>query len=1434
MATILERIARCADEFPEKAAVIMGEDSLSYAALMERARDMAAALPREGVVLLFLPQSISAITAYVGCMWAGCIPSFMPLPSPKQDLDRYWASHKALLDIIKPTALLTNAENVAPMEAANLGVSILEMTTLAGGSTPPATAPSEAIALLQHSSGTTALKKGVALSHRAIEAQIESYAQSLQMTAADVVVSWLPAYHDMGLIACTVAPLVLGQTIALLDPFAWSMRPASLFEAITRHRATLCWMPNFAYEHLVRTVRPDPAKYDLRSMRAFINCSEPCKAETFDRFQARFTPIGLRESALQVCYAMAETVFALTQTPAGKRAKILRVNEGELNRGGVVVQEGGKPLLSCGRLLPGTHVEIRDENGDLCAPNRVGEIVVRSDFLFSGYYKRPELTKARVRSDGYHTNDLGFLHDGELFVLGRRDDLLIVNGRNYLAHEIEAIANAHPGLRPGRNVAIGTFNPQTGSQDVILIAEPVDGADESLLRKEVRERVHQDMGLDLRDVAIVERGWLVKSTSGKIGQAENRKKYLAQSQSETTAHERSPVAEGARNTTLAKGAPILAIVTPCFGHPELLQEALISAIDQEDAPPYRIYLVNDGCRYQRTDDVARLFARRYPDKVSYIKQKNGGLGQARNRAIEAVLQAEPSIQWLFFLDADNRLTPGFVKTGFERMGEAPGFDWYFFSMPNFGGKDYLDTSGDYTLLENLVANSCDAATFISRRIVESGRRYYTDLPMGYEDWELFLRSHASGFRGRHIVNPGFLYRRRPESMVTGSNAEQDRLMSELKKRAGPAATYAGLIEEEHERLPRWAWIDPHARCMRVYSDVRFPSQAMPLDAAADLFQRARHEPRSCHFPSFVAIGDGSVQGQQAFRKIAPWLNWWIERRLREDILFAVLRIDSTEEDLFKVSSTIVDRCKIDLPDILVFCKASFLRHATRDDEGFAWFKSSFEDGDFVGKALSVKLDLPGERHDALADKEQTNDRAFRDSGRSVRAFRLLYDVVTDWNKLRRDDPIKDRFDYRTTYLLDRRWAEEGLRMDLGHAPIFSWIKRQKPSVGIILPFVDYGGVEKIGLNSALVLKDEGYDVHLIVARRNACHIPPSLADCVTTVGFLDDEGAGQWDAKAAYFGTTVSRFPERGDLSSLNGLFAPFDVIINAHVEELHGLMRQFRSRGVKTISALQVIDKTQHGLSIGHPFQLVAYEHVYDRVLVPSRNLFDWCVGHGVPEEKMLLVPNAPGLQPSDAQLAEARAERARRQDSEPLRVLYMGRFDMQKGMDVLQQIVSATAPDKARFAWRMIGSLVVGGLEGPLDRLQDHVRIEDPRRDRESLYDALIWADVVVLPSRFEGVPLTMLEAMSVGCIVIATDVGGVAEFLPTGVGFVVESDWRTPASFVDILRRLSKNPTLVRTMSEAALAYGAAFAWRRSLAPLLDFLAPLRARTSTSAVH
>lgn len=525
------------------AQVLIGgrEEAVSRAELWARAGAYGCGLRAAGAgpghtVVIIMEQGWQQLAAFLGALRVGAVPSFMPPPSPKQDPAVYWDGHRQLFARLAPGTLLLQSRFLAVLRRnlpdLELSLLVAEEAISVADEAADAFAPDpEAVAFLQHSSGTTGLKKGVALSHRSVLTQVRSYAERLALRPDDRIVSWLPYYHDMGLVACFLLPLVARVPLVLLDPFEWVAAPGRLFTAIARHRATLCWQPNFAFQHLCRSVPAESVTDSLATMRAWINCSEPCQPETAARFARQFAAAGVSPAHLQVCYAMAETVFAVTQTEPGSVPRVLALDVESWRAGRVQPAQPGTPsrdFVSTGRPLRATTVAIVDAEGRALPPGTVGTVAIAGDFLFSGYYRLEAESLRRLRGGWYYTADCGFVVDGELYITGRVDDLLIIHGRNFYAHELEAVVHGVPGTRPGRAVALGCYRAESASQELVIVAETDPGQADPELPGRIRRAVRDAVALVPSDVRLVPPGWLRKTTSGKLNRADNLARYLAE------------------------------------------------------------------------------------------------------------------------------------------------------------------------------------------------------------------------------------------------------------------------------------------------------------------------------------------------------------------------------------------------------------------------------------------------------------------------------------------------------------------------------------------------------------------------------------------------------------------------------------------------------------------------------------------------------------------------------------------------------------------------------------------------------------------------------------------------------------------------------------------------------------------------------------------
>lgn len=555
MTTLANLIQHYYQSMPEQLSIILQraghEDNfISYKVLTEGACQYASTYARLGiqpgdVVVLILQHGEDLIYSFWGAILYGAIPSIMPFLTEKLSPDRYRADLSALVSVTKPAAIVTYAEFDQEVRGALLPDSSVRAVILTS-QIATASAPdfdwlpgskrmSGEVVLLQHSSGTTGLQKGVALSHQAVLNQLDAYGKALQLSNDDVVVSWLPLYHDMGLIAGFLMPILSGIPLVLMSPFDWVRAPYRLFQSISKYHGTLSWLPNFAFNFCAQKIRErDLQDVDLTSWRIITNCSEPVKWESHQIFYERFKSYGLRENVLQCSYAMAENVFGVTQTPVGTLPVI-----DEIDRESYIIErvardpEKNKPILrmmSSGRALENTRIRVLDEKGHDLPDRIIGEISLHSNYMLNEYYNRPDATEKAFCGEWYLTGDYGYTLNGEVFITGRKKDMIIVGGKNIYPHDLEMLAYEVPGIHAGRAVAFGIYDENVGTEEVVIVAE-VDTDDEAERQKiadSLRIHITKNSAVALRYAHIVGAKWILKTSSGKTARSANREKFLAE------------------------------------------------------------------------------------------------------------------------------------------------------------------------------------------------------------------------------------------------------------------------------------------------------------------------------------------------------------------------------------------------------------------------------------------------------------------------------------------------------------------------------------------------------------------------------------------------------------------------------------------------------------------------------------------------------------------------------------------------------------------------------------------------------------------------------------------------------------------------------------------------------------------------------------------
>jgi 1-acyl-sn-glycerol-3-phosphate acyltransferase len=527
-ATLIDALRWHVERSPERVHVFLGDEhggerAITYRALWDQALAVSAGLLARNVgpgdsVALMLRTEEPFYAAFVGTLLAGAVPVPIYPPYRADRIEEYTRRQLAILTNARARLLVTfaEAERVAGLLRSRAGA-LAAVTTVArlvaGGDRPrPARRRASDPALIQYTSGSTGDPKGVLLTHANLLANIRAIGEALAIGPDDVGVSWLPLYHDMGLIGAWLGSLYFGTPITILSPLSFLARPARWLWALHAHRGTISPAPNFAFDLCVKRIADDEIRgLDLSAWRLALNGSEPVSRATIDRFTRRFAPYGFRPEAMCPTYGLAEASVGLTVGPIGRRPRV------ELG------------FVSCGLPLPGHEVRIVDDAGTPVAERIEGRIEFRGPSVTSGYFHNPSATRAMFREGWCDSGDLGFRADGELFVTGRRKDLVIKAGRNLHPHHVEELVGEVPGIRKGCVAVFGVPDAALGTERLVVVAESrePEAAARERLRAAVVERVVAGLGIPPDVVAIYGPGTVLKTPSGKIRRGATRDAYRA-------------------------------------------------------------------------------------------------------------------------------------------------------------------------------------------------------------------------------------------------------------------------------------------------------------------------------------------------------------------------------------------------------------------------------------------------------------------------------------------------------------------------------------------------------------------------------------------------------------------------------------------------------------------------------------------------------------------------------------------------------------------------------------------------------------------------------------------------------------------------------------------------------------------------------------------
>ncbi len=517
------------------------ESFFGWGELLQRAERVAGGLvalgllPGERVALLF-PTNIGFFEGFFGSLIAGGVPTPLYPPARLGRMEDYHSRTAAMLQAAGASIVLLDPlvrrvigpsiERARPPHGAWTLESLPQNSSLPSLREDPST-----LAMVQFSSGTTVDPKPVALSHRAVLAQTEAIV--LQILAADPEakngVSWLPLYHDMGLIGCVFPALIHGGELTLMGPELFLARPALWLRTLSQTRAVASPAPNFAYAYCLQRIEDTEMDgVDLSLWRVALNGAEPVSPDTLRAFAARFARWGLRPEALTPVYGLSEASLAVTFGKIDAPFRTLRVDRVQLAEGIVQPKPEGVEMVSVGRPVYGFVVEIRGPEGSL-APGHVGRVFAKGPSLMEGYLDQPEAT-AKVLENGWlDTGDLGFLWEDELYLVGRAKDVLILRGRNHPPHPVEQAIDGLDGVRAGCAAAV-SYRPESAEQELLLLfIEHKINAD-PLHLKALPElavaAVLNHTGLRVDEVLVLAPGTLPRTSSGKIRRSETLRLFI--------------------------------------------------------------------------------------------------------------------------------------------------------------------------------------------------------------------------------------------------------------------------------------------------------------------------------------------------------------------------------------------------------------------------------------------------------------------------------------------------------------------------------------------------------------------------------------------------------------------------------------------------------------------------------------------------------------------------------------------------------------------------------------------------------------------------------------------------------------------------------------------------------------------------------------------
>lgn len=520
------------------------ESFLSFDELAGSVAKRASALVASGIgrgehVVLVIPERREFVLTFLGALWAGIVPVPVAPPIGIDHLTTYIERSRHIVEASRARTLVTTGQ-IKAVSGSLLSASLRQVVAIEELAREPSrpldlTPPSpDATAFLQFTSGSTSRPKGVLLTHRNVSVNCHCLAKSgMGMTSDDVVCSWLPFFHDFGLIGMVLAPVFTGSSAVYTPPLLFLKRPVEWLRAITRHRGTVSFAPNFGYGVCAARV-DDLEGLDLASWR-YAGCgAEPVRMSTLRSFSEKFETVGFRRSALTAGYGMAESTLAVSFDKSENGPRYDALDPEKLygdGRAELADEPDAIEVVCCGAPFEGHEAKAVDEAGRTCPDRVIGEISLRGPSVMLGYYDNQAATASTIQDGWLHTGDLGYMVDGRIYITGRKKEIIIVGGANYYPTDIEHAVSQLPHVRTGNVAAFGISSKDQDEAVVVCAETKISRHAYPALVDQVRSCVAQAVGLNVDDVVLIEAGSLPKTSSGKLQRCDMKAMYLGNKRS---------------------------------------------------------------------------------------------------------------------------------------------------------------------------------------------------------------------------------------------------------------------------------------------------------------------------------------------------------------------------------------------------------------------------------------------------------------------------------------------------------------------------------------------------------------------------------------------------------------------------------------------------------------------------------------------------------------------------------------------------------------------------------------------------------------------------------------------------------------------------------------------------------------------------------------